>query len=269
MTATLVTALYDINRENNGDGRSFDEYLSWFAQTLRLPSPMVIFVPNNLVSFVNDHRKNLPTKIINQELKDVPYYFLNDKIQNVLNSKDFIGRIGCPDRVECKNSLYNVIIFSKFQWVKNAIEKNYFNTELFMWMDAGLSRFFDDEDLNKPYPSSNGIQSMMDNKDRVVIQTSMSYYPDLVNANTCNEDYFWDARTWVMAGLWGGGKEPLVQFCDIIDKVLQEKMIGNGIINNEQNAMAYAYKNHPDLFVAFENYSHLHRNYEFIQELAK
>lgn len=269
MTATLVTALYDINRETNGDGRSFDEYLSWFSQTLQIPSPMVIFVPDNLVSFVSEHRKDLPTKIISQELNEVPYYFLNDKIQKILDSQEYLNKIGSPNRVECKNSLYNIIIFSKFQWVKNAVQKNYFNTELFMWMDAGLSRFFDKENLSRSYPSTNGIESMMDNKDKVVIQTSMSYYPDLVNANQCTEDYFWDDRTWVMAGLWGGGSAPLIQFCDIIDRVLQEKMIANGIINNEQNAMAYVYKNNPDLFVAFQNYAHMHRNYEFIQELSK
>lgn len=269
MTATLVTALYDINRENNGDGRKFDEYLKWFSQTLRIPSPMVIYVPNNLVSFVETHRKYFPTKIVVQELKEVPYYFLNEKIQNILTDPEFINKIGSPDRVECKNSLYNIIIFSKFKWVKESIKKNYFNTDLFMWMDAGLSRFFDEKDLDNPYPSSNGIQSMLDNKDKVVVQTSMSYYPDLVYADKCNEDYFWDARTWVMAGLWGGGKNPLNKFCDLIDEVLQQKMIFNHVINNEQNAMAYVYKNYPDLFIAFENYASAHRNYEFIQELCK
>lgn len=269
MTVTLVTALYNINRENNGDGRTFDQYLSWFSQTLQIPSPMVIFVPNDLISFVIKHRKNLPTQIISQELENIPYYFLNNKIQNILKSEKYISNIKSPNRVECKNSLYNVIIFSKFQWVKNAIEKNYFNTKLFMWMDAGLSRFFDKEDLNKPYPSLNGIEAMIDNLDKVIIQTSMSYYPDLVYADKCTESYFWDARTWVMGGLWGGGSDPLIKFCDIMDEILQKKMLSNGIINNEQNAMAYTYKNNPNLFLAFENYANKHRNYEFIQELSK
>jgi hypothetical protein len=96
----------------------------------------------------------------------------------------------------------------------------------------------------------------------------MSYYPDLVNASECAEEYFWDARTWVMAGLWGGGGQVLTKFCNLIDDVLQKKMISNNVINNEQNAMAYVYKNHLDLFLAFENYAILHRYYEFIQELA-
>jgi hypothetical protein len=269
MSITLVTALYDINRETNGDGRTFDEYLSWFSQTLKIPSPMVIFVSKSLVSFVEKYRNNLPTKIVEQEIDEVPYYFLNEKIKAILESVDFKNKIGAPNRVECKNPLYNVIIFSKFQWVKKVIKENYFNTDLFMWMDAGLSRFFDSDDLNNHYPSKNGLYSMNENKDKVIIQTSMSYYPDLVNADVCTEEYFWDARTWVMAGLWGGGGQVLTKFCNLIDDVLQKKMISNNVINNEQNAMAYVYKNHLDLFLAFENYANLHRDYEFIQELAK
>jgi len=52
MSVTLVTALYDIDRGSKGDGRSFDEYLDWFAKTLKTKSPMVIFVDESLKEFV-------------------------------------------------------------------------------------------------------------------------------------------------------------------------------------------------------------------------
>ena len=70
-----------------------------------------------------------------------------------------------------------------------------------------------------------------------------------------------------MAGLWGGGAEALTKFCDMVDDVLQNKMIKNNIINNEQIVMAYLYKNNDDMFSVFENYTHLHRQYEIIAEL--
>ena len=271
MSVTLITALYDIGRENEGDGRPFEEYLSWFAETLKVKSPMVVFVDKSLENFVKENRKNLPTKIITQSLEEVPYYYLNDDIQKILDDKTFKNKIGAPSRVECKMSLYNVIIYSKFPWVKKVIEDNPFNTEYFMWMDAGLSRFFQPHsvDVNQIYPSESAQETLLDNKDSVLIQASMSCYPDIVNAEVCTEEYFWDARTWIMAGLWGGGAKILNKFCDMIDEVFREKMIGNGIINNEQNAMAYLYKNNDDMFVVFENYSHKHRQYEIISELSK
>lgn len=264
---TIVTALYDINRESNGDGRKFEQYLSWFEKTLKITRPMVIFVEEPLVSFVQKHRKNLPTKIITQSLEEIPYYNLTKQIDDILKSENFKSKIGAPDRVECKLALYNSIIYSKFQWVKRIISEDPFESQLFMWMDAGLSRFFYGIDLD--YPSDNAIDTLMDCRDHVIIQTSMSYYSDLVRAPKYTQEHLWDARTWVMAGLWCGGKEVMTKFCNLIDDVLKNKMIANNVINNEQSAMAYVYKNNPEMFIAFENYADKHRPYEFIQELSK
>lgn len=264
---TIVTALYDIDRENDGDGRKFEEYLSWFKETLKITRPMVIFVEKSLVSFVEESRKDLPTKIITQSLEEIPYYNLTESIDTILKSENFKEKIGAPERVECKLALYNSVIYSKFQWVKRIISDNPFNSELFMWMDAGLSRFFYGIDFE--YPSDNAIETLFNCQDHVIIQTSMSYYSDLVNVEEYTIENLWDARTWVMAGLWCGGSKILNIFCDLIDDILKNKMIANGLINNEQSAMAYAYKNNPDMFVAYENYANKHKPYEFIQELSK
>ena len=96
----------------------------------------------------------------------------------------------------------------------------------------------------------------------------MSYYPDLVYADSCGEDYLWDNRSWVMAGLWGGYKEPMLKFAELIHDVFENKMVGNNLVNNEQIAMAYVYKNNPELFLPFENHANMHKDYEFIQELG-
>lgn len=269
MTATIITALYDIDREKRGDGRTFDEYLSWFKETLKVKTPMVIFVDESLKEFVEKNRKNLPTKIITESLEEVPYYYLNDRIQEVLNDSEYKNKIGAPNRVECKLSLYNVIIYSKFPWVKRVIKDNPFNSEYFMWMDAGLSRFFGPHDVNiiEPYPSKDAINALVDSKENVLIQVQTSFYPDLVNKKGFDIEDLWDARSFVMAGLWGGGSEILSKFCNLIDDVLLNKMLKNNIINNEQVAMAYVYKNNDDMFTVFENEAHLHRQYEIMSEL--
>ena len=138
-----------------------------------------------------------------------------------------------------------------------------------MWMDAGLSRFFDSHDVNvsNPYPSKNATKVLLDAKDSVLIQVQTSFYPDLVSKKVFNVEDLWDARTYVMAGLWGGGSESLSKFCDLIDDVLRNKMLEKNLINNEQSAMAYVYKNNDDLFTVFENETHLHRQYEIMSEL--
>lgn len=86
--------------------------------------------------------------------------------------------------------------------------------DYFMWMDAGLSRFFNG--ISSYYPSQNAKETLIENKDSILIQASMSYYPDLVESSVCDESYFWDARSWIMAGLWGGGS-PRREFLHVDD----------------------------------------------------
>ena len=91
MTATLVTALYDIDREDEekGDGRKWEEYINWFANTLRIPSPMVVYVDPSSKKFVEEFRADRPTKIITHEIDEIPYFYLYKKVNKILNSKKY------------------------------------------------------------------------------------------------------------------------------------------------------------------------------------
>ena len=64
-TVTFVTALYDINREKNGDGRKFSEYLEWLDKLLKIKVPIVIFTSDEHNEFINQRRNN-QIIIINQ-----------------------------------------------------------------------------------------------------------------------------------------------------------------------------------------------------------
>jgi len=267
MSVTLVTSLYDINRHNL-DGRTWGEYLEWFGKTLQLKSPMVVFVDQDLVEFVQEHRKNLPTKIVEESIVQIPYYHLKEKMDAVIQSKEYQSKISDPNRIECKSSLYNIIQYSKFGWLEFAADENYFNSEYFLWVDAGLSRFFYDINLNNSYPGENAKESLLDIKDSILIQVFLSYYPDLANAKEISEDYLRDNRSYIMGGMFGAGKESIKKFRPIIDDIL-DQMLSDNLINNEQIALGYLYKKHPDLFVEFFNESHLHRSYELVVELSK
>lgn len=267
MSVTLVTSLYNINRSNL-DGRTWDEYLKWFSKTLQLKSPMVVFVDKDLVEFVNQNRKKLPTKILEEPINQIPYYHLKERMDAVIESEEYQSKISDPNRIECKSSLYNIIQYSKFGWLEKASDENYFNSEYFLWVDAGLSRFFYDMDLNNPYPSDNAKQSLLEIKDNILIQVFLSYYPDLANAKELDEDYLKDNRSYIMGGMFGAGEESIKKFRPIVDDIL-DQMLSDNLINNEQIALGYLYKKHPDLFVEFFNESHLHRSYELVMELSK
>ena len=58
MTATAITALYDIDREKNGDGRSISDYLNWFKETLKLDINLVIYTEKKFYFKYPTHRRN-------------------------------------------------------------------------------------------------------------------------------------------------------------------------------------------------------------------
>ena len=144
---TIVTALFNIHRENM-DGRKWDDYLVWFEKTLKLKCPMVIFVEEDLVEFGKEKRQFKHTKIISQKMEEIPYFYLKDEMDSILQSDEYKNNIQSPERIECNYSLYSIIQYSKFKWIETAIEQNNFDSDYYFWMDAGASRFFEDFDLN-------------------------------------------------------------------------------------------------------------------------
>jgi hypothetical protein len=57
-----------------------------------------------------------------QDVEEIPYYHLKDQIQEILDSGDYKSKMADPGRIECKHAMYSVIQYSKFQWIKQAIQ---------------------------------------------------------------------------------------------------------------------------------------------------
>ena len=264
---TVVSSLYNINRENL-DGRKWEEYLEWFVKTLQVKAPMVVFVEEDMVDFVKDARGDRPTEVIPMPLEKIPYYHLKDEMDSVMNLKEYTDKVSDSKRIECKSSLYNIIQYSKFKWAEIAVEKNFFDSDYYLWMDAGLSRFFYDMDMDKNYPGENAKTQLELVDDKVLIQVFESFYPDLFNAKTLSEDYLLDNRSFVMGGMFGVGAAKIKELCSKVDEVLQ-LMLSKNIVNNEQIALGYLYKKYPDMFVEFINDARIHRSYELIVELSE
>lgn len=255
----LVTSLFNVEREkmNGNDGRSWNDYLKWFEKTLQLKSNMIIFCEDNLIEFI-EKRRDYPTKIITHTAQEIPYYFLKDKIQEILSSKDYQNKIGAPYRIECQHPMYNVIQYSKFKWLDQAIEINPFNSRYFFWIDAGASRHFDGFDIDKNFPSQEALNALDQMGNKFLIQMNMDYYPDLVHAKTFTEEYFWDARAITCGSFFGGEIESVKKVNREIEDIFINKMINNGLVNSEQTALGYLLKTKPDLFVEYRRYNGKH-----------
>jgi len=241
MKTEIVTALFDINRDTNGDGRKMSQYLEWFDITLKLKTNMSVFIEEDLLDFVKERRDESNTKIYIQKLSDLPFYNWKTKIDEIINSDFFKSKMTDINRIECKTPMYNVVQYSKFGWIKNAILDNKFDSDYFMWMDAGCSRFFGSFDLNQNWPNPKKLK-----KDKFIIQgnqNTLKYFPNLDI-----EKYIWDNNCTTVGTLFGGGKDLMLRIYDEINMIFEKYMIDKDCVNNEQFALSILFELYPEIF---------------------
>ena len=239
MNTTVITALYDIGRDLKGDGRTIDQYLNWFEKTLNLNVPMVVYTEEKFKNFVLN-KKHTNLKLIVKPLNEIPYYKYKNNIDTVLTDPIYYKKIKDPHRVECILSLYNIIQYSKFEWIREAIDENYFNTDYYFWMDAGCSRFFDNIDVNTIWPNN---YSILD-KNKFNIQgnnNTINYFIEDV------ENYIWDSNCILVGTLFGGTKEICIKMAELVNDEFNHYLSKN-IINNEQIILGILYKKYPQMF---------------------
>jgi len=252
---TIVSALFDIERV---DGRPWEEYLKWFDEFLKLKVPMILYVSQDVAEFIGEKRNDIPTDIIVQTVDEIPYYHLKDEIQDILDSDEYKENISDPDRIECKQAMYSVIQYSKFPWLKLAVEDNPHDSDYFFWLDAGGSRFFGLYDLKKEYPSKEAVKSLEEMGESFLVQMNTEFYTDLAQAQELDLDYLYDNRSYVLGSMFGGHKNAVPKVCDLVEGIFINEMINKGNVNNEQIALGYLIKKYPDEFATYERTNQKH-----------
>jgi len=246
---TLVTAFFDINRENNGDGRKISEYLAWIKKTLQLNCNLYIVTEAKFIDFMRKHRpKKYKTHYVCDTLSNALYYKYYDQIQEILSSAEYQSKISYPDRVECKLPEYNIIQYSKFGWLQKAIKENPFNTDYFFWVDAGISRFFLDVNINLPYPNEKKLTSI---GKKFVIQQKHT-----INNYKFTDKFIWTAENLLKGTMFGGHKDVIPIIGKHIEYEFTETMLKNNNVNNEQLSLALVYHKYPYLFHLIRDSKH-------------
>ncbi len=241
MSATLVTAFFDINREKNGDGRKIEEYLKWIKKTLQLNCNLFIITEKKFINFMRLHRpRNYNTFIKEETLENTQYYKYFNRIKEILSSNEYKRKIQHPNRVECILPEYNIIQYNKFYWLEDAIKINPFHSEYFFWVDAGISRFFLDVNINNPYPNMNIINKY---PNKLIIQSRYDLKYSVIDDN-----FIWKSDNLIKGTMFGGDKNILLKINKEIEKIFIEKMLKNNNVNNEQIALTILYKNNSELF---------------------
>ena len=135
---TIVTGLWNINRE----GRDFNHYIDAFKRFLDIPQNLFIYIPKEYEYLVWEKRNKENTYVKIYELEDVQKMYLPfwDRTQNIRTSEKWINQAGwLQNSPQAKNKWYNPIVQSKMFLLNDVTIWNPFNTDYFIWLDAGIT----------------------------------------------------------------------------------------------------------------------------------
>ena len=161
---TIVTALFDIGRDKwDGYDLSYGTYLNWMKAILMYDTPMVIYTDEKLNDEIKKNRMvcdpNLEKTIFEiRKVEDlVAHKIYYEKVRDLMNSEEFQKKIHfrVPEMVQ---PLYNIVIFNKIFYIKESIEKNHFNSDFYIWADAGVLR----HEINEPIKNWPNLEKIND-----------------------------------------------------------------------------------------------------------
>ena len=253
-TVTVVTGLYNINRETDGDGRKTNDYIAWLKKTMRLNVQMVVYCEQSTYDEIKNERTDYEhTKFIIIEKKDIEYFQYEDKVNEIVKMPEYLKKIRGKDRLEVKLPIYNLLIMNKIVWLSDVAKENYFNSTMFMWIDAGTSRFFENYDLTlkKQWPNLNKL-----NPGKFNIQIKRS----ILNNYLHEDDIMYHNDHFTTATVFSGTKQ-IIDRIKMESEIVFKTMLEHNCINNEQIVFAIIFKKYPDLFHALVNNTYKHLPY--------
>lgn len=246
-TATIITAFFDISRETRGDGRRLDEYMEWIKRTLQLNCYLYIFTEARFIDFMRSARPaeyHHKTVFKVDTLENAMFYKYLPRMREICAAREYRTKIMHPNRVECRLPEYNVIQYSKFGWLLDAIQENPFHTDMFFWMDIGISRFFENMNLAMEYPNPLALERLHStNPDGFIIQKRHD-----LESFCIDDNFIWRSDNLLKGGMFGGSSECIKRISANLEQVFQDEMLERGCVNNEQIALSLIYCKHRDWF---------------------
>lgn len=246
-TFTLVTALFDIGRSSWNDIYKRDTrlYLYYLSFILNMDCNICIFVEEKFVDFVKRSREGMEnkTKIVVMNISDLYMYKYYDKISSIMNSEEYRQNQKDPLCPEVKRPEYNIVVNSKVELVHKASVDNPFNTDYFLWMDAGYGH----GTLNIPKEFEFYPESFM-TKNKI----SILCLKDVGNISEDYKTFYEDHVDVVNGGFFCGDRESLQRYYSLYYYTVED-YISKRITDDDQYTVSMSYTKDKNLFSVFYN----------------
>ena len=244
---TIITGLININRDKWVDNysREYSLYLSCFQNTLSLKSNMVIYIDEEFEDFVIQERKKIDpslsfTEIKKIKIEDLPKYERIDDIKNVMLSSGYKEGLCEPNAPEFCKPDYSILILSKTFLLEEAMKENKFDSDYYIWLDAGICHtHFNVLHRNIIYPS-NKINELGE-KVRLLCRST----PREEDLNI--ENFYKSHQNRFGAGVIVMHKNIIESFNNKLDAIIDEA-ISKNLIDSEQSLYNTLFLRNPDMF---------------------
>lgn len=252
MSITLVTGLWNINRDSLGEGwsRSYEHYLNKFKQLLEVENDMIIFGEKELEEFVFSIRKQENTQFIVRNKEWFKNEFF-DKIQNIRNSSSWKSQAGwLPESTQGKLEMYNPLVMSKMFLLHDAKILDKFNSKHMFWIDAGIT--------NTVHPGYFTHDKVFEKLPKHIDKFTFISFPYNANSEIHGFSYpkinEWagdDVKLVARGGFFGGPKEVISDINTIYYNLLSSTLSA-GLMGTEESIFSIMQYKHADLIDYFE-----------------
>jgi len=231
MTTLVSGFLTNVNQKRDCNIENFVEL---GVLLLKAKIPKIIFVDEIMYEQIKTY-ENECTKIILVAKTDYELYqYMNG---NVLTNFHLHTNNTEKDTIEFMFTMCN-----KTEWIRQAIDLNYFNTEQFVWVDFGIRHVFRSDDDNY----INTLESLHNKKYENVRIGTIWNLQNLYNVNIYKD------ITWYFAGgVFGGNKEKLLMFADLMKEKCLQIISQEKTIMWEVNIWYLIYLDNKELFETY------------------
>lgn len=254
---TIVTALYDLGRDNISDSfkRKYDDYLNKFSDLLKTDIPMYIFIDESDEEFIWKHRKKENTVINKMSLDELKKWFeFTNTTNRIRKDENWLSQASwLRESPQATLEGYNPLVMSKMFMLNNVTIWNPFGSQNFFWIDAGITntvhwgyfthdKVFDKLDgalaetkdflfLSYPYEGGGEVHGFE--------RTALARY--------CKTDY---VKYVCRGGFFGGRKEEINQINGLYYSYLKNSL-SEGLMGTEESIFTILMHNHGDIISQF------------------
>ena len=229
-----MTTLVSGFLSNSNTYRNSDKYYELGVKLLKINVPKIIFVDELMYEKIKTCANEYTKIILYDKTRSYLYPYINTEslcnfeVNTDLHSKDTMEYIF----VQC----------NKTEWIKNAIEINYFNTNQFVWIDFGIRHVITSDENFNTYVLN------LQNKSCVKVRIGSIW-----NVNNIYNINIYTQIAWYFAGgVFGGDKDALLAFSEKMKTKCIQIITDKQTLMWETNIWYLIFKENPWLFSCYQ-----------------